>query len=269
VPDQILAGAIIRLMPMYLLIALLGWAAGILINYLADVLPYKRRLVPRFCQACGTPQPELAAYVWPKRCEQCGYWQPWRTWLVQIGAIGASLWLWHSAPPALGFLLGFILLIYFAVVAVIDLEHRLILHPTSIVGGLLGLFLGSRLHGFGLTLLGGVVGFVSMLALYVLGGLFARLIMRLRGRSIDEEALGFGDVILAGILGLLLGWPGIFLGLFLGILAGGLASLLYIFGMAINRSYRPFTAIPYGPFLISGAAALLYFREYITAYLSR
>jgi leader peptidase (prepilin peptidase)/N-methyltransferase len=166
-------------------------------------------------------------------------------------------------------MLAFILLIYFAVVTIIDLEHRLILHPTSIAGGLLGLFLGSRLHGLGPTLLGGLVGFVCMLALYILGGIFARFIMRLRGRPIDEEALGFGDVILAGILGLLLGWPGILLGLYLGILAGGIASLVYILSMAFTRRYRPFTAIPYGPFLISGAAALLYFREYITVYLGR
>lgn len=253
----------------YLFLALLGWTAGILINYLADVLPYRRRLVPRFCLACGAPRNRLVYYLWPVRCEQCGYWNPWRTWLVQLGAIGASLWLWWSTPPALGFPLAFILLVYFAVVAIIDLEHRLILHPTSMVGGLLGLFLGSRLHGLVPTLLGGLAGFTFMLVLYILGGVFARLIMRLRGRAIDEEALGFGDVILAGILGLLLGWRGIFLGLFLGILAGGLASLIYIITTALGRRYRPFTAIPYGPFLISGAVALLYFRELIVTYLGR
>jgi leader peptidase (prepilin peptidase)/N-methyltransferase len=181
----------------------------------------------------------------------------------------ASFWLWRSPPQALGFPLAYILLVYFALVAIIDLEHRLILHPTSLAGLILGLYLGSRLHGPGSTMLGGLVGFASMLVFYFLGGLFARAVMRLRGRRIDEEALGFGDVILAGILGLLLGWPGIFLGLYFGILAGGLASVIYILGMAAGRRYKPFTAIPYGPFLISGAVALLYFREYITAYLGR
>jgi prepilin signal peptidase PulO-like enzyme (type II secretory pathway) len=256
-------------MLVYLLIALLGLAAGVLINYLADTLPYSRRLVQRSCLACGKAQSGILAYLWPSRCERCGYWQPLRTWLVHIAAIGASSWLWASSPPALGFTLSFILMIYFAVVVVIDLEHRLILHPTSLVGALLGLFLGTYLHGLGATLLGGAAGFISMLAFYVLGGLFARLIMRLRGHVVDEEALGFGDVILTGVLGLLLGWPGILLGLFLGIMAGGLASLVYIVVMAASRRYRPFTAIPYGPFLISGAAALLYFREYILAYLNR
>jgi leader peptidase (prepilin peptidase)/N-methyltransferase len=252
-----------------LLIAVLGWIAGILVNYLSDVLPYERRLVSRSCLACGAPQKGIIFYLRPVRCNRCGYWKPWRYWFVQIFATVASLWLWQSAPPSLGFPLAFILLFYFALVAIIDLEHRLILHPTSIAGSILGLFLGSRLHGLGPTLLGGLVGFACMLAFYFLGGLFARFIMRLRGRSIDEEALGFGDVILAGILGLLLGWPGILLGLYLGILAGGVASFVYIIGMAISRRYRPFTAIPYGPFLISGAAALLYFREYITAYFGR
>jgi leader peptidase (prepilin peptidase) / N-methyltransferase len=256
-------------MLVYLLIALLGLAAGVLINYLADTLPYSRRLVLRSCLACGKAQSGILPYLWPSRCDRCGYWQPLRTWLVNIAAIGASSWLWASSPPALGFTLSFILMIYFAVVVVIDLEHRLILHPTSLAGTLLGLFLGNHLHGLGATLLGGAAGFISMLAFYILGGLFARLIMRLRGHVVDEEALGFGDVILTGVLGLLLGWPGILLGLFLGIMAGGLASLVYIVVMAVSRRYRPFTAIPYGPFLISGAAALLYFREYILAYLNR
>jgi hypothetical protein len=39
--------------------------------------------------------------------------------------------------------------------------------------------------------------------------------------------------------------------------------------MAISRRYRPFIAIPYGPFLIAGAATLLYFRDYLLAYMGR
>jgi leader peptidase (prepilin peptidase)/N-methyltransferase len=74
----------------------------------------------------------------------------------------------------------------------------------------------------------------------------------------DEVALGFGDVNFAGILGLLLGWPGISAGLLFTVLAGGLISLLIILGMLITKKYKAFTAIPYAPFLILSAFYLLY-----------
>ena len=73
-------------------------------------------------------------------------------------------------------------------------------------------------------------------------------------------ALGFGDVNLAGVLGLLLGWPGIVLGLLLAILIGGVVSLVYLVVMAVLRRYHTFMAIPYGPFLIISAILLLYFQ---------
>lgn len=192
-----------------------------------------------------------------------------RTWLVEIAAVIVTVWLWLSPSPVLGFLAGLILLIYFGVVVVIDLEHRLILHPVSMAGVVLGLSIGIWLHGLTDTLLGGLAGFGSMLSLYFLGDRFARLVARSRGEALAEEALGFGDVNLSGVLGLILGWPGIVLGLILAILAGGVISLGYLVGMLLTRRYRSFVAIPYGPFLVTGAVVLLYFRDFLLALLGR
>jgi prepilin signal peptidase PulO-like enzyme (type II secretory pathway) len=146
---------------------------------------------------------------------------------------------------------------YFGLVAVIDIEHRLVLHPVSLVGAVLGAAVGVGLHGIGRTLAGGAAGFALMLALYWFGGVFAKWMARRRGEAIDEVALGFGDVNLAGICGLMLGWPGVFAGLVAGILLGGLASLIVIALQMIRKSYTPFTAIPYAPFLIIGTVILL------------
>ncbi len=180
---------------------------------------------------------------------------------MEIGFIGATIWLWLSPPQNLNFILGFLLLTYFGVVIVIDLEHRLIMHPISLVGAILGLSVGTWLHGLSATLLGGLAGFGIMLGLYALGSLFARGVTRLRGESLDEEALGFGDVNLTGVLGLILGWPGIIMGLVLAILMGGLVSGVYMLGMLVTKRFRAFTAIPYGPFLVAGAVLLLFFRS--------
>ena len=96
-----------------------------------------------------------------------------------------------------------------------------------------------------------------MLAFYFLGEVFVRFMSKRRNETIEEVALGFGDVNLAGITGLLLGWPGIILGLLFAILAGGLVSLLIVIGMLIRRQYKAFSAIPYGPFMILSILVLL------------
>lgn len=149
-------------------------------------------------------------------------------------------------------------MVYFGLVVVIDLEHRLILHPVSLVGAVLALLHGWLLHGVFRTLIGGVFGFSVMLGFYYLGALFIRVISRMRGETTDEIALGFGDVNLAGVIGLLLGWPGITLGLVVAILMGGLVSALYLGLRLVTKRYQAFEALPYGPFLALSALYLLY-----------
>ena len=71
-------------------------------------------------------------------------------------------------------------------------------------------------------------------------------------------AMGFGDVKLAGVLGLYLGWLGwsvLVVGLFLGFLFGGaLGALLMVVGRASRKS-----KIPYGPFMLLGAFVAVLF----------
>lgn len=243
-----------------ILIVLLGWVAGALVNYLADVLPLRRRFVASFCLECEKSMGFVNYLVWPRRCSSCGKRRSWRVWLVELAAIAVTIWLWGVPSTRLGFFPGLILMIYFGVVVVIDMEYRLILHPVSIVGGILGLIYGIWLHGSTSTLLGGAVGFGSMLLLYYFGTLFMRFMAKRRGQELDEEALGFGDVNLSGILGLLLGYPGIIAGLTLTILLGGAASLILLLLVIIKKRYRAFMAIPYGPFLIAGAFFLLFLQ---------
>jgi prepilin signal peptidase PulO-like enzyme (type II secretory pathway) len=249
----------------FIIVALIGWVAGGLVNYLSDVLPERRKIVNPFCLVCESQLLYWNYFFWPRRCDKCGERRSIRTWIVELVYIVITVWLWSSPPEHLGIIVGLILLIYFGVVVVIDLEHRLILHPVSLVGGVIGLIVGVWLHGLPETILGGLAGFGIMLGLYLLGYLLARGVARIKNQTLDEEALGFGDVMLGGVLGLLLGWPGIVLGIVLAVLIGGLVSLLYVVILLVRRRYRSFIAIPYGPFLVAGCVGLLYFRDLIMA----
>ena len=250
------------------LLIVFGWLSGALVNYLADVLPFKRRPAAPMCVHCQAEMPLLQYLFWPRLCLTCGKRRLLRTWLVEVVYLGLALWLWGAAPAKMGFWLGWLVLVYFGVVTVIDLEHKLILHPVSLVGAVLMLLIGSYLHGLPAALLGGAVGFGVMLGLYFLGVLLLKLVGRLRGETIDDEALGFGDVNLSGVLGLLLGWPGIAAGLFLAVLLAGVIMGLYLLVQVLRRRYKLLTALPYGPFLIAAAFLILFLRDWLLAIIS-
>ena len=242
----------------YILIILFGWFCGVLVNYLADVLPTRRRFSTPFCQNCDQSIPVVNYFFWPRRCPACKHTRRLRSWIVEVLGIAAMLWLWISPPPKLGFTLGVLVLIYFAVVTVIDLEHHLILHPVSLAGAVLGITVGVRIHPWQESVLGGVIAYALMFFFYYLGTLFARWMAKRRHVELGGEALGFGDVNLSGVLGLLLGSWSIVMWLVISAVLGAVVSLVYMAVMASARRYRIFAAIPYGPFLVAGAFIFLY-----------
>jgi leader peptidase (prepilin peptidase)/N-methyltransferase len=223
-----------------------GLAAGLLVNYLADVLPLTRRLSrPRW--------ESLGQYLFSSR-----------KFVVQIFYLLAFIFI--SENPPLGFAAWMFatVLVYFGVVAVIDLEHRLVMHPVSVVGLLAMAAIGVVRHGWVLTLIGGIGGFTVMLALYFLGDLLGRGLARLRKEQWEEVALGFGDVNLAAVIGLLMGWPGVIAALILGVAIAGVFSLIFIFVSFVRGKYKLFAAIPYAPFMCIGAVVLIAISIYQT-----
>ena len=251
---------------------LLGILVGFLINYLADVLPHTLRLTHPACVNPECKQPfSWADYLGMRRCIKCGKGRGRRPIVIIALSTVASVYLWIVQPTKMGFALGLVILTYLLAVAIVDLEHRLILRPLSIAGLALGLLVGMMVNGWSSTLIGGATGFGIMFLFYLFGRLFARMRARRMGKESqdNEEALGSGDVTLATILGLLLGWPLIWFGLLLGILFAGIVSLFILAGLLITRSYGQkalMVFIPYGPAFILSAILLIYFPHWM-AYL--
>lgn len=122
---------------------------------------------------------------------------------------------------------------------VIDLEHHLILdvvtYPSILGLIVLGLVVNHRILFFM------IVGAVIAGGLFGLCYLLAYLIYR-------TDALGLGDVKLAVLIGLLVGWPGVINALFYGCLAGAATGMVLLMTGKADRQ----TMIPLGTGLSLG-----------------
>lgn len=249
---------------MIVIILLAGVVVGGFINILADHLPVDRALVRPACAVCGAPRPVfqwsglLALIVGRRECLYCGSGRGVRPVVVELVSAAGAAALYMASPDTRTFLASALIFSLFLLITVIDMEHRLILHmvtgPAAVVMAVLGTsgWIDPG-RSWSSTIIGGLVGFGIVYALYLLGIVFSRVMSRARGAEIDEVAFGFGDVTLSGVLGLIVGMPGILVAVFLGIMGAGLFSLGYIVFSFIRGQYSAFMPIPYGPFLILGA----------------
>ncbi|WP_269938208.1 prepilin peptidase [Arthrobacter sp. HY1533] len=153
--------------------------------------------------------------------------------------------LWTDTPIAFWLVLAAGL--YYVVMAVrltiVDIKHKLlpnrIVFPSAGIAGVL-LLSASLFMLDGGTALRTVLGAVVMWAVYV--------VLRL----ISPSSMGYGDVKLAFVLGLYLGfigWSAVFWGTVLAFLFGAVWGLALI----VTRKGTGKTQIPFGPFMLAGA----------------
>jgi leader peptidase (prepilin peptidase)/N-methyltransferase len=89
------------------------------------------------------------------------------------------------------------------------------------------------------------------------GAFIATLVFFLVLSFMSKGGIGSGDVRLAPVLAMFLGWMGwshVYMGLASGFILGGIWALALVFTGKANRSSR----IPFGPFLCVGAVATLF-----------
>lgn len=235
----------------FLIVLIAGLLSAQLVNYLADILPHRPTKLSTTCQFCDHPRKGWR-YVLLQRCSNCFRFPGLRHWLVAVLIPLLFLYTYYFVNRSLPAILWILLIIYLATVFLIDLEHRLVLHTTSLFGLILCGYIGYTQFGFTQVLFGALTGFAIMYILYLFGILFVKVINKRREEEdkVDEVALGFGDVTLATVLGAISGITGIISVLLLGIIIGGLISGVYVIVTMLRKQHKAFTALPYAPFLI-------------------
>jgi leader peptidase (prepilin peptidase)/N-methyltransferase len=177
-----------------------------------------------------------------------------------IGRLGE---LWQHNPVAFWLVLAACL--YFAVMAVrltvIDVRHHLlpnrIVFPSYAVAGVLLLAAAAAAGaGTGEAAFAGTVPALFAVPARVVAGAVLLWLFYFVLRLVYPPGMGFGDVKLAGVLGMYLGylgWGHLFAGTFLAFLLGGLWSI----ALLVARRGTLKSSIPFGPFMLAGAAAAM------------
>lgn len=258
-----------------------GLLIGVIINWLADDLPYTFRIgLPHYPDGDRRPLiawSGLGAFLSGTHVSEHGAALSWRYPLTEV--ITAILFAYIAAfyAPSARTLYWFGHLFFLVLITVIDLEHRLILFVVIIPACLWAVLcaavaapiISARIT-FTDYLIGGVAGFLVFFLLYLGGILFNRSISRARGEPVEEVAFGYGDVLLALLAGLILGWQALIFALVIAVFAGGAGSLIYlIVRSAIQRDYEMFTAFPYGQYIVFGTLIMLLWRAPVINILQR
>jgi len=253
--------------------ALLGVAVGSFLNVCIDRLPALKSPVypPSRCDICQHPlSPKdlipVLSYLWLRgRCRYCHEPIPQRSLWVEVGSgLLFAFLFWHHGMT-IDFVVIALYCCIFIVVMVIDLEHKLILNRVvypAAVAALIILAVASLLPGLGLFrdfvflpkpeilsgIIGGAVGFAFLLIPAV----------------IYSKGMGFGDVKMAGLIGLVTGFPLVAVALILGIVLGGLVAV----ALLLSKKKQRKEAIAFGPFLaVSTIVTMLWGSEILNWYL--
>jgi len=245
---------------------LLGMLVASFLNVCCDRLPAGQSLVypPSHCPAC---QRRLAikdlipvfSYLWLRgRCRYCQALIPRRVLWVEIGTavlFGFAYWR-YGLSIELAIALFYLCL--FIVILVIDFEHGLIfnkvVYPAMAVALLISIFFSIFLPQLKIVpeikqaAIGGGIGLV----------LFFLVVLISRG------GMGWGDVKLAALIGLVTGFPLIIVALLMGIILGGLVAGILL-ALKIKKRKE---AIPFGSFLsLATIVTLLWGSDILSWYL--
>ena len=265
-----------------LLVGGLGLLIGSFLNVVIYRVPAGRSIVspPSACGSCHARVrardnvPVISWLVLRGKCRDCNARISVRYPLVELGTaifFGAVAWLTLGglAPATLAestgltaAILTLVAFLFFAAIStaltLIDLDtHRL---PNSIVLPAYPVAVAL------LTAAALFAGEPERLTTMAAGGL-GLFAIYLTMASVYPGGMGVGDVKLAGVIGLYLGWSGwgaLAVGAFGAFLLGGVFSLVLVLARGATRR----TAIPFGPWMILGAWVGIFFGDQIaTAYL--
>lgn len=240
-----------------LVLFIVGLFFGSFLNVVADRLWNGESIVRgrSHCEKCHKPLswyeliPVVSFLLQNGRCRYChtqlSWWYPFSELVTGVVFAAVGLTFFPLMPLQLVLMLcitACLLVIFFA-----DWKYGIIPFPVIVVAFLLALF--------------SLVFTPDQLLLHLLsgigsGGFFLLIFLFTKGRG-----MGFGDVVYAFFMGVLLGFPAILLGLYIAFIVGAVISLALV---ALKKKKLHGDTIPFGPFLVFGTFVLLFWGRFLS-----
>jgi len=229
----------------------LGLCVGSFLNVLIYRLPKNLGFVKgrSFCPKCKHKLtwfdniPLLSFLILKGRCRCCGKTISWKYPIVELLTGAVFLLSYLSNLSCLSYLLFAGLIVVFF----IDLEHQII--PDEIVIPFSLFFLIYFL----------VVNPNLLITNYLIAGFFSFLFLYFIYLITKGKGMGFGDVKLAFLMGLVLGWPKIIVAFYLAFLTGAIIGIILI----LLKKSKLKQKIAFGPFLCLGTIIAYLWGEQI------
>jgi leader peptidase (prepilin peptidase)/N-methyltransferase len=258
---------------MFVLIAFIfGAMVGSFLNVCIARIPNDESIVdpPSHCPKCKAAiafhdNVPLFSYLWLRgRCRSCSETISPRYFIVELLMGLMAVALLYRFGLSYEFLVGFIFVAAMIVISVIDLDVRIVPDVISLPGIVLGFFFSVVGYFFAADMDDIIPTPVSSVVGILAGGGFLLATAWIYEKITGVEGMGGGDIKLLGMMGAFLGWPSVPVTLFIASVLGSIIGLLC---MAMTGAGRRL-ALPFAPFLCSGAVIHLFFsRQIIQFYL--
>lgn len=190
--------------------------------------------------------PFLSFIMLKTKCRYCGKPISWQYPLVEFGTALMFVLIFWQFGNTLGAYFLMLITLFLIVIFVYDLLHSIIpdemVYPAIIIA-LIYLVIGNMAN-FKLALISALIGGGFFIILYLLG---------------KGKWMGFGDVKLGVLMGLLLPYPKILPALFIAFVLGTIVGLILI----VFKKKTIKSEVPFGPFLIIGTYFAIFYGDKI------
>lgn len=248
-----------------LIVTLIGLSLGSFVNVCAYRVPRQMSLVgTSFCPSCKRPLqwyqliPLVGFFISRMRCASCGGRISLHYPILEaaMGMIGVGLFVKYG--PTWDFLAAGTFITIMLLVAVIDWRHLVIPNDVVVTGLICGisLILFSETQGLLESIIASLLAIEVLLSVLLIGNLVLR-----------KECMGMGDVKLAGVIGLFVGFQGFLVSLWLAAIVALLYASIRSSKNRTSRSHFSLSSepLPFGSFLALVSSGVLVWRSEIEA----
>ena len=254
------------------IVFIFGAVVGSFLNVCIGRIPDGESIVtpPSHCPNCEAPiafydnVPLLSFIFLRGRCRACSERISPRYFIVELlmALFAVALFYWFGL--SFSFSVSLIFVAALIVISFIDLDVRIVPDVISLPGIVLGLVFSAVGYFFFRNELSIVPSPLSSLIGILTGGGFLLATAWVYEKITGVEGMGGGDIKLLAMIGAFLGWPAIPVTLFIASLLGSVVGIACMVATGAGRRL----ALPFAPFLCSGALAYLFYaNEIIELYL--